>query len=484
MNTNNFYKYIYTAFVFLLLFSSCELDERIDDLSGGYQGKLIDKNTNALVATEYYGSKIKLLDLNYGEIAVPLELEIKPDGSFNNTKVFPSKYKIWATGPFFELDTVYTELSNGNKNVELLVNPNVSLSIDEVRVKYGIAAEVTFSYQVNDLSSISQKIGIVYGEKTYPGFRTAVLETSKSTTYKRIKTNVNELTGVFTETFYLKPNTTYYFRALGRTENAGDYWNYSKQEMIETTDLDISAMPIDFKQSITSASSAILQWAFPPIVDEIKVAYTDRDGLSVEQRFLPDELAYVANLAENSLSPISVQLFSNGVAGTVQELQIQTKKLEDRYVSAGRFRPEHVPFYYDEDFKKSLSGQWATILGPSVDPGWVTSPFRFSFFDWWNTWLLNNGNMPSCQNIEDFTSLTLEGNIKTLIDILGFRNLEELKFLQGEHFSVGEAVNVTIDLSVLKSLKKLKKVILGNGVNLDESHFRAAGLSNLEIIKE
>ena len=58
---NNYFK----LFVLLLAIglTGCELDERIDDLTGGYEGYLIDKLSGDTVTTEYYGAKIMLLDL-------------------------------------------------------------------------------------------------------------------------------------------------------------------------------------------------------------------------------------------------------------------------------------------------------------------------------------------------------------------------------------------------------------------------------------
>ena len=89
--------------VLTLNLSGCELDERVDDLTGGYEGAFIDRLTGEKVATEYYGAKLKLLDLEYGNVAVPLEYNTLPEGTYRNTKVYPSRYKVWANGPFFEL---------------------------------------------------------------------------------------------------------------------------------------------------------------------------------------------------------------------------------------------------------------------------------------------------------------------------------------------------------------------------------------------
>ena len=116
----------------------------------------IDRLTGEKVATEYYGAKLKLLDLEYGNVAVPLEYNTLPEGTYRNTKVYPSRYKVWANGPFFELDTIYGDIRSFKK-MDLIVTPNVTLKIKKVEVLYGITANVTFTYQVNDERSRIRK---------------------------------------------------------------------------------------------------------------------------------------------------------------------------------------------------------------------------------------------------------------------------------------------------------------------------------------
>ena len=443
--------------VLTLNLSGCELDERVDDLTGGYEGAFIDRLTGEKVATEYYGAKLKLLDLEYGNVAVPLEYNTLPEGTYRNTKVYPSRYKVWANGPFFELDTIYGDIRSFKK-MDLIVTPNVTLKIKKVEVLYGITANVTFTYQVNDERSKNQEIGLVYGKEQYPGQRTAMNESeSGSHTYKRIKKNLTELSGEFTETLFLNPNSTYYLRALGRTESAGDYWNYSEQTVINTTDIDLSSLPIEAAVGVSSATSAVLLWAFPRVVDEIKVSYTDRDGEEVMDKFKPTDYSYVANLPHNQKSTIKVQLLAKGVAGPEQTIEVQTKSLTDKYVPASNTRPENVPFYNDSEFKKSLSGEWALIYGPTID------------------------RMPACQDIENFKSLTIQGEIQTLVDILPFVNLETLSIIKGKGFSVDKTINPKVDLTVLKKLKKLNTVIIGPDVPLTKKNFDDAGLTHLTI---
>ena len=108
--------------------------------------------------------------------------------------------------------------------------------------------------------------------------------------------------------------------------------------------------------------------------------------------------------------------------------------------------------------------------------------YRFEYFDWWNTWLIGFADrMPACQDIENFKSLTIQGEIQTLVDILPFVNLETLSIIKGKGFSVDKTINPEVDLTVLKKLKKLNTVIIGSDVPLTKKNFDDAGLTHLTI---
>ena len=107
------------------------------------------------------------------------------------------------------------------------------------------------------------------------------------------------------------------------------------------------------------------------------------------------------------------------------------------------------------------------IYGPTIGEDWSTTDLRFEYFDWWDTWLIGFADrMPACQDIENFKSLTIQGEIQTLVDILPFVNLETLSI---------------INLTVLKKLKKLNTVIIGPDVPLTKKNFDDAGLTHLTI---
>lgn len=464
--------------------TSCTLDDRIDDLTGGYHGSLIDKETGEIVPTEYYGAKLRLLDLAYGDVAVPLDYNILPDGTYNNTKIFPSKYKIWSVGPFFEVDTIFGDIKS-YKDMNLYVRPNVSLEIVDIQVENGITATVRVRYSVNDPTSLTNEIGIVYSTSTYPGYRTAMLESEpKATTYKRVKKDVTAQSGEFEEVFYLNTNTRYYFRAMGRTASAGDYWNYSKQVEVTTTSIKIEELPVVANTGTRSATSAVIQWSFPPIVEKIRLSYTDRDGAAVTDYFKAGAISYVANLPHESTIPIAVQLIGREAEGHEQTIEITTKALTEKYVEQDGVRPENVPFYNDKAVKMSISGEWALILGPRLGEDW-TGDLRFEYIDWWNSWLIGFADrMPTCGDIEDIKVLHLQGNIHNLLDVLPFVNLEELYITVGQAFDLGLSIDADVDLSVLGKLKKLHTVHLGRGVVLDKSSFKAAGLDNIKVVTE
>lgn len=482
---NNIFIKAFFAVLAVASLIGCSLDERDDDLVGGYEGAFIDKLTGDTVATEYYGARLMLLDLNYGDIATPLNYKALPDGSFKNTKVFPAKYKVYGVGPFFQLDTMNMDIKKSGVKINMMVTPNVTVSIKDVKILYGIAVQITLTYQVNDETSTKNDLGFVYSKNKYPGQRNAMNETEAgASTYKRIRSGITEKSGELTETFYLEPNTTYYFRALARSEKGGDYWNYSKQIIVSTSGVDLSSLPIEAAQGVTSATSAVLQWAFPPIVDSIKLSYTDRDGLRVVDTFSPSEFAYVANLPHDTESSITTQLSYQGTVGPEQTIKVKTKGLDDKYVPSQNVRPSNVPFYDDVAFERSFSADYALIEGPRVGEDWSSNSSRYRFMEWWNGWSWAAYRQPSCQDVENFTTLNLQGNLKNMVDIIAFVNLETLNIKVGELFDVGLSADPNINLRVLKKLKKLKTINIGPGVSLTKSDFEKAGVTGVTIVKE
>lgn len=485
----NLYKNSILFILLASLFSACELDERIGDLTGGYEGTFIDKKTNDPVFTEYYGAKLRLLDLAYGDVAQPLDFYALPNGTFKNTKIFPATYKIWAEGPFLEMDTIQSKELSGMQNFDLKVTPNVSLEIEDIKVLYGIGLEVKYSYRVNDLSSGKQQIGIVYSDLEYPGYRNSAFAgvDESALAIKHIH-EVTAIRGTITDLLFLNPNAKYYVRATGHSENAGDYWNYSKQEVIETSDLDVGAIPLEVQTGARSNSSAVLQIALPPIDGlSFKVEYTDKDGSNISEIQAANDYAYAANLSENATTDIKVSLMLGDDSGSPVTVQVATKEITDLYLNTDCERPSNVPLYYSEDMQHSIS-DWQVQTNLS-DEGWKTDPNRHIFISWWSAWSCTwlpaaVNNLPTCGQMANATELSIYGNIKSLVDLLVFSNLETLTIEVGQElFSTGETVSKDLNLKPLGKLLNLKTVIIGSGVPLTQADFDAAGLGDLTIVK-
>ncbi|QTD37638.1 DUF3823 domain-containing protein [Polaribacter batillariae] len=474
-------------FLSLAIFTGCELDDRVDDLTGAYEGKIIDKNTGETVNTEYSsGAKLRFLDLAFGDIAQPLDYLVLPDGTFNNSKIFPANYKIWADGPFLELDTIQSlDLSSPN-NFDIKVIPNVTLHIQEIKNLFGIGMEITYDYKVNDPLSTEQQIGFIFSEIEYPGFNRSALPGANETALAtRIIKDVTDLEGTITDLVYLDPNKKYYVRALGKFKGSSDFWNYSNQEEFSTTDIDVAAIPVQVEQGAISSSSVLLSVPVPPIDGlTIKLEYATGGDGTITDVFPAGQLVYAANLPANTSVDVKVSLSSGGIDGNPTTVSVMTDANTDHYIEPNPTRLPNVPFYYDQDFKYSLSKRVAEEFGPTNDPGWVTNGSRHVFMDWWSSWLPRPDLIPTSEYLANIKEFTLYGNIKNMVDILPFTGMETLNINVGEAlFSEGLTVSSDLDLRPLTKLKNLKTIVLGAGVPLTEADFTDAGVTGVTIVK-
>ena len=466
---------IYCASVLSLMsLASCSIDDRYEELTASYHGTLTDSETGGPVYTEYYGASLLMADTE-GDINQPISSYIRPDGTYSNAYVYPSRYKVYAQGPFFECDTLIGTVTEGT-DLDIYVLPNIRLEIIDTELEYGIALTVRFRYEIVDQTSASAEIGLIYGNKPYPGQR-------ETTSGEKQVQQVTEKEGEISQTIYLDENSTYYVRALGHTSNAGDWWNYSDQICVSTNSVDISGLPVEATAKGVSATSAILDWSFPPVVEAARMRYTDSDGESVDRTIPISSVAWVAGLLPGQENEVTVNLIGGGVSGPDNVLKIKTGAMSDVYMDDNA-----DPYWFDVNMKYSMSRYFAELWAPQQDPGWTTSAFRHEFLDWWRAGGIvpNHDNLPLNSEMSEITELSVYGNITTLLDLLPCVNIEVLHILSGDSlFSTGEAISPDTDLSPLSALKKLKTVHLGAGIPLDEDDFRNVGISdNVQIIKD
>jgi len=211
-------------------FVSCELDDRNEVLSAGYKGALIDYITGDTVPTDHTGNRAKLcfLDEAYGDDATKIEYNILPEGTYSNSKVFPSTYTIYAKGPFIDMDTLYGVDINSFNNFDLEVVPYLNLSIVNQEVANG-KMMVTYSYKLNtnDPEVKIKDVGLYYSKYPFPGDS----DVDNKNVFK-LEKKPTDREGEITSEIFLVEGEVMYVRAGGTVDVNSDYYNYS--ESIET----------------------------------------------------------------------------------------------------------------------------------------------------------------------------------------------------------------------------------------------------------
>ncbi|MDR3184506.1 MAG: DUF3823 domain-containing protein [Prevotellaceae bacterium] len=129
----------YTLLCVPLSFGSCELFklDNYDEPAETLQGEVVDVATGERVLTDQdsEGIRVRLTELSWTGIETPdhnPDFNCKPDGSFQNTKLFKGTYNIRIDGPFIPL---LRETTNGN----LLADETQTMEISGVtQVKFEV----------------------------------------------------------------------------------------------------------------------------------------------------------------------------------------------------------------------------------------------------------------------------------------------------------------------------------------------------------
>lgn len=222
--------------IFLLIlmlsigFVSCELDDRNEMLTAGFEGSIVDYITGEIVPTDHTGNRAKLcfIDEAYGEDAQKIEYNILPEGTYYNSKVFPSTYTIYAKGPYVDMDTLYGVDLTSFKKFNLEVVPYLSISIVNQEVANG-KMMLTYSYKLNtnDPEVKIKDVGLYYSKYPFPGNA----DVDNKSVFK-LEKKPTDREGEITSEIFLVEGQVMYVRAGGTVDANSDYYNYS--ETIET----------------------------------------------------------------------------------------------------------------------------------------------------------------------------------------------------------------------------------------------------------
>jgi len=196
----------------------------MDDMpepSETFRGAVIDKFTNEPIQTEQpNGFRIKLEDIGWSETPVPIYFWGKADGTFQNTKVFSSKYIITPVeGAFLPVEGITMDIK-GTVEHDFVVTPYVSIDVAEVK---GSGNSITVKYTVTNRGETNLQDVKIYVAKNNPNIGVNYSDKSVSRTLNNQSSGV-EYTDVVKD---LSPGT-YYVRVAARAQNASNRYNMSK----------------------------------------------------------------------------------------------------------------------------------------------------------------------------------------------------------------------------------------------------------------
>ena len=213
--------------LFILLLSSCE--KTITDFGNDctLSGKLKDQSGN-IVAGDITSANLLVKALGEGDV-VSTDLRVKGDGTFQNTKLFPKKYRIFVTGPITPVDdTLSVDFSTDRITIkDIIVIPFLTVK-KPAAVGNPTATTLEVSYEIIANSGKVVSISELYcSTSPYPNASTGSgpFYTTKKVTLVSNSGNAS-VTGLVTK-------TKYYIR-IGAKATGATGFNYSEQIEITT----------------------------------------------------------------------------------------------------------------------------------------------------------------------------------------------------------------------------------------------------------
>ena len=186
------------------------------------QGKVVDIVTGENIQTRQpNGIRLRLVEVGY---PTPLDFWAKQDGSFTNTKLFASSYKLLAMeGPFVPIDTVAVDLST-NQTITIQVTPYARLSNVSITAS-GTTLTATYNVAKGSTTALTSSVLLAYTSVQVHEATTGVKKSTVTTlsTY----TDAQLATTTFTSTITGLTSGTWYARVAVLTANSLSRYNYS-----------------------------------------------------------------------------------------------------------------------------------------------------------------------------------------------------------------------------------------------------------------
>lgn len=238
MKKNKYYLHALLFGIMVLNIISCDNLDLYTEPGETLVGTITDKNTGDLIETDQpNGIRIKLEEISWSETPEPLYFWVKPDGTFQNTKVFKGRYVVTPVdGPFFPItgDTVQIQ---GKTEVNFKVEPFLKVKIDNT-VQNGGNMDVYFkisrdtpAYKITDAKIFISTTKFVGNNSFLSNMSGQILSPSinfngsPAVPDETVLANTHKLSVIGLK----GGNRTYYLRVGARTnDNIQKRYNYSE----------------------------------------------------------------------------------------------------------------------------------------------------------------------------------------------------------------------------------------------------------------
>jgi hypothetical protein len=231
-------KYITVLIMAVTFLTACELDD--DAPNGELYGVFTTSSDKVLFGDNK--RDLTTVSVKLEDDETPIKIRVKPDGTYARSILIGGIYNVSFDGPFFPIEDQTIEV-NGREQLNVNVIPYMEYELKTNEVS---STSATMNYKVKaNNGAIPTRRTIVWSELPYPtvqdyaytGYDGGRLIDSGETV---MVNDQGEQAGSYVIS-ELKPNTTYYIRIGGRTDdtpvtpNPSSFYNYSNEIMIKTT---------------------------------------------------------------------------------------------------------------------------------------------------------------------------------------------------------------------------------------------------------
>lgn len=215
------------CWIFLFLITSCQKVITEFGFDAAISGRVIDQAGN-IVPGDITTTNLSVKARGEGDL-VTMDMRVKGDGTFQNTKMFPKKFRIYVTGPITMVnDTLRVDFSVNKIIVnDLVVIPFITVSKPAVvGSPAATSANVSYGMTANSGKTVSKR-ELYCSTVPYPN-----ASTGAGPFYNTVKVTLSTDSGT-TAVTGLTTATTYFLR-VGVQATGATGMNYSEQITFKT----------------------------------------------------------------------------------------------------------------------------------------------------------------------------------------------------------------------------------------------------------